>query len=255
MTPAIDEIKDKALSILSNFKGALEISDFKRFLLLNLSSSGGGGPAGGVMSMLGMGERNALNLSYDSFRGLYFDKLLAGNQEMSQIFIYTRKEPIMDTFFTNDPTSVLKEYLTQKELELLGIGSKKKKMAHVAATEFQIVDTIKNGNQLELQIELVFQDLESFVAGYDARSRVFLVEGEDGDLLFDVNFSPLVKKEHTNVVSFDVYIDETKEIREYMYITMDQNAKIKFVNEIKDTANIQNMLYCLVVPVSSFDLP
>ncbi len=259
--PKIDELeksKQKALSLLKDFKGALELPDFKKFLLVNFSSHSSG-PAG-LMSMFGMGEPTGLTLSYDPMRKLYFYKMLGATPELSQLFLYSKHEPIMKEkggdFFTKDPVAVLKDYLSQKEIELLGIGTKRKKLVHVKAAEFQLLDSMHGtmGASLQLGIDTVYANLESFIAGYEPRSRVFLIKGVDGDLLFDVNFTPLTKKDGVNLVTFDVYIDETKEIGKHAYIAMDQDTKIKFVDEIKDT-NVQNTLYCLVVPVASFAVP
>jgi hypothetical protein len=255
MTQDLQDIKEKSLELLKDFKGVLEIDDFKKFLLVNFTGHASGGPAG-MLAMLGMGETSSLSLSYDPMRSIYFNKILGANQEMSQMFLYTKREPIMDEFFTEDPVSILKEYLTQKEIELLGIGTKKKRMVHVTASEFQMLAGIKagSGKPIELSVDLVYSNLESFIAGYEPHSRTFLLEGEDGDLLFDVNFTPLARKDDVNLVTFDVYFDETKEIAKHAYITMDNKSKIKFTDEVKDT-NVQNMLYCLVVPVKSFNLP
>jgi len=250
----IQELKQKSLELLKNFKGALEIADFKKFLLVNFSSHTSG-PAG-MLSMLGMGESTALTLSYDPMRKLYFHKILGANQDLSQLFLYTKREPIMKEFFSKDPVSILKDFLTPKELELLGIGAKRKKMVHVAASEFQMLESMRGTQQktIQLDVDMVYDNLESFIAGYDARSRVFLIKGTGGDLLFDVNFTPLAKKDDVNLVTFDVYLDESKEIGKHAYIMMDQDSKIKFIDEVKDT-NVQNMLYCLVVPVASFNVP
>jgi hypothetical protein len=254
----IEELKTKSLALLKDFKGALEIPDFKKFLLVNFSSHTSG-PAG-IMSMLGMGESTGLTLSYDPMRQLYFNKVLGATPELSQLFLYSKHEPIMKEkdkdFFTKDPVAVLKDYLTPKEMELLGVGAKRKKLVHVKASEFQLLESMHGapGKGVQLAIDTVYSNLESFIAGYEPRSRVFLMKGKDGDLLFDVNFTPLTKKDGINLVTFDVYLDETKEIGKHAYIAMDQDSKIKYVDEIKDT-NVQNMLYCLVVPVASFNVP
>jgi hypothetical protein len=254
----IEELKVKALSLLKEFKGALEIPDFKKFLLVNFSSHSSG-PAG-LMSMFGMGESTSLTLSYDPMRKLYFHKVLGATPELSQLFLYSKHDPIMKEkdrdFFTKDPVAVLKDLLTPKELELLGIGTKRKKLVHVKAAEFQLLESMRgtSGKTIQLGIDTVYSNLESFIAGYEPRSRVFFLKGVDGDLLFDVNFTPLTKKDGINLVTFDVYLDETNEIGKHAYIAMDQDSKIKFVDEIKDT-NVQNTLYCLVVPVASFTVP
>ncbi|NMC08557.1 MAG: hypothetical protein GYA24_25330 [Candidatus Lokiarchaeota archaeon] len=255
----LEALKAKALALLKDFKGALEIPDFKKFLLVNFSSHAASGPAG-FMSMLGMGESTGLTLSYDPMRNLYYHKVLGATPELSQLFLYSKHEPIMKEkdkdFFTKDPVAVLKEYLTPKELELLGIGTKRKKLVHVKAAEFQLLDSMHGNGSKEIQlgIDMVYANLESFIAGYEPRSRVFFLKGVDGDLLFDVNFTPLTKKDGVNLVTFDVYLDETNEIGKHAYIAMDQDSKIKFIDEIKDT-NVQNTLYCLVVPVASFTVP
>ena len=254
MTHDLLDIKEKSLELLMDFKGTLEIEDFKKFLLVNFTGHASG-PAS-MLSMLGMGETNSLSLSYDTMRGLYFYKILGASQELSQLFLYTKREPIMEEFFSEDPVSILKDYLTQKEMELLGIGTKKKRMVHTTASEFQMLDGIKagSGKPIQLAVDLVYDNLESYIAGYEPRSRTFLLEGNDGDLLFDVNFTPLARKDDVNLVTFDVYLDESKEIAKHAYITMDNKSKIKFTDEVKDT-NVQNMLYCLVVPVTSFNVP
>ena len=254
----IAELKAKALLTLKDFRGALEIADFSRFLLVNFSSHSAG-PAG-LLSMFGMGESTGLTLSYDPMRKLYFHKVLGATPELSQLFLYSRHPPIMKDkdkdFFTKDPVHVLKEFLSQKELELLGIGTKRKKLVHVKASEFQLLESMQgsDGKALQLGIDTVYSNLESFVAGYEPRSHVFCLKGTGGDLLFDVNFTPLTKKDGVNLVTFDVYVDETSEIGKHAYIAMDQDSRIKLVDEIKDT-NVQNMLYCLIVPVASFAVP
>ncbi|MEX2684121.1 MAG: hypothetical protein Q6373_021305 [Candidatus Sigynarchaeota archaeon] len=254
----IAELKDKALHILKDFRGALQIADFKKFLLVNFSSHSAG-PAG-LLSMFGMGESTGLTLSYDPARKLYFHKVLGATPELSQLFLYSKRQPIMaekgKDFFTKDPVSVLKDFLSPKEIELLGIGTKRKKLVHVQASEFQLLESMhgSDGKTLQLGIDTVYHNLESFIAGYEPRSRVFYLKGDDADLLFDVNFTPLTKKDGVNLVTFDVYIDDTGEIGKHAYIAMDQDSKIKFVDEIKDT-NVQNILYCLVVPVASFAVP
>ncbi|MFX0102008.1 MAG: hypothetical protein ACFFCS_20755 [Candidatus Hodarchaeota archaeon] len=251
----IEKIKDKCLDVLKDFKGAIEIDDFHRFLLLTFSSHTSG-PMG-MMGMLGLGPgTTSLTLSYDPMRKLYFFKVLGGNQEQSQIFLYSKRDAITDDFFSNEPATLLKDYLSTKEIELLGIGTKKKKLMHVEATDFQLLGTMADtsGKKLKLDIDLVFSDLKAFIAGYDEKSRVFLMEAEDGDVLFSVNFSPLLKKDDVNLITFDVYLDEKKEIRDYTYICMDQKANLSFSNEVKEKG-IQNTLYCLIVPVKSFEIP
>ena len=254
MKHTITEIKEKCLEILKDFKGAIEIKDFKKFLLLNFATHSSG-PMG-MMSMLGLGQPSSLLLSYDPLRNLYFHKILGGNQEQSQVYLYIKRDPIMDDFITKEPINTLKRYLSSKEMELLGIGTKRKKMIHVTASDFQLLESMKNGNgkKMELGVDLVFKDLKSFVAGYDSRSRIFLMEGDDGDLLFDINFSPLTKKEATNLITFDAYLDETKEIATHSYIIMDKDSQITYSDEIKDT-KVQNKLYSLIVPVASLDIP
>ncbi|MBN2150900.1 MAG: hypothetical protein JW839_05630 [Candidatus Lokiarchaeota archaeon] len=252
------ELKAWALSLLKDFKGSLEIPDFRKFLLVNFASHSSG-PAG-LMSMFGLGESTSLTLSYDPMRKLYFHKVLGATPELSQLFLYSRHDPIMKEkdkdFFTKDPVSVLKEFLSQKELELLGIGTKRKKLVHVKASDFQVLEGMHDasGNALRLAVDTLYGNLESFVAGYEPRSRVFYLEGADGHLLFDVNFTPLTKKDGVNLVTFDVYVDETREVGKHAYIAMDQDSKIKLVDEVKDV-NVQNTLYCLIVPVASFAVP
>ncbi|MHA1792849.1 MAG: hypothetical protein ACTSVI_09410 [Promethearchaeota archaeon] len=250
----IQEIKNISLEILKNFKGALEIDDFHKFLLLNFSSVASSPQ--GMLAMLGINQGSNLVLSYDPMRKLYFYKILGGNQEQNQIFLYTKREPITDKFITKEPQNLLGDSLSPREIELLHIGTKKKKLIHVNATDFQLIESIKTGNgkKLKLDVDLVFKDLEGFIAGYEPRSRVFIMRGEKGDVLFDVNFSPLTKKEDVNLLTFDVYLDESKEIANYNYISMNMEGKISFIDEIKDS-RIQNTLYCLVVPVKSFDIP
>lgn len=247
------DAKQLAIAMLGGFKGAIEVADFKRFLLLSFSSSGG--PAS-MLSMLGMGERSSLSLSYDPLRRFYFHKILGGNQEMSTVLLYHARDPVMQDFLSNEPASIMKPFMSPAEMELLGVGTKKKKLVQVNASDFQLIEGMhtSNGKTLRLEIDMVFADLEGFVAGFDTRSRAFLVQGEQADLLFDVNFTPLTRKDDTNLITFDVYIDESKEIRNHAYIAMDQKAKLTFVDEIKDT-NVQNILYCLIVPVKSFAVP
>jgi len=53
----------------------------------------------------------------------------------------------MDEFFSKDPAPVLKKYISTKEMDLLGIGTKKKQMAHVHVTDFMLLDSMKNGKK------------------------------------------------------------------------------------------------------------
>nr|MDO8116720.1 hypothetical protein [Candidatus Sigynarchaeota archaeon] len=162
-------VKELALDVLKNYRGAMEVSDFKRFLLLNFSS---GGMAGNnMLAMLGMGERTALSLSYDPLRKLYFHRALGGNQEISSIFVYNKCQPITDQFITNDPSTLLKDFLSSTEIELLGVGTKKKKLVQVHATDFEQLESIQepNGKAFKIGIDLVYANLESFVAGYEPR--------------------------------------------------------------------------------------
>ncbi|MHA1372109.1 MAG: hypothetical protein ACTSWN_00455 [Promethearchaeota archaeon] len=246
------KIREIALADLKDFKGAIEIADFERFLLLNFASHSTG-PAG-IMSILGIGERSGVTISYDPMRELYFYKILGGNQEMNQIYIYCKHEPVINSFFTKDPVGILKKYIPMKELELLGIGTKKKKMIQIRATDFMLLNNIKNGKKIKLEIDLVYIDLQSFIIGYEEKSRIFLVERDDYNLAFNVNFSPLLKIEDSNLMTIDLYFDKDKELSGHKYVSIDKDSKIKFTDEV-DEKNIQQAIYCLVVPVKSFELP
>ena len=71
--------------------------------------------------------------------------------EQNQLYIYSQRDPISDNFLEKEPQVLLKEHLSQKEIELLGIGTKKKKLLHVSATDFQLLESIKNGNGKEIK--------------------------------------------------------------------------------------------------------
>ncbi len=250
----MNAIKELAIGILKEYKGAMEVADFKRFLLLNFASGGMGG--NNMLAMLGMGERSALSISYDPLRKLYFHRILGGNQELSSIYVYNKHSIITEKFITDEPASLLKDYLSSTEVELLGVGTKKKRLVQVRATDFQQLESIQgsNGKELKVGIDLVYENLESFIAGYEPRSRIFLFSSSKGDLLFDVNFTPLPQKESSNLITFDVYLDQTREIAKHSYVSMEKDGTIKLVDDVK-AAQLSSTMYCLVVPVTSFNVP
>ncbi|MBD3186132.1 hypothetical protein GF325_04830, partial [Candidatus Bathyarchaeota archaeon] len=173
MTNNLEAVKEKSLELLKDFKGVIELGDFSRFLLLNFGGNAQGPPK--MLAALGIGAHSSLTLSYDPLRGIYFNKILGGNQEQGQVFIHINKSPITDKFLNKNPVKILSSNLSNNEIEAMGIGTKRKKLVHVLASDFQLLESLEqpNGKKIKLAIDLVFSNLKGFIAGYDMRSRVF----------------------------------------------------------------------------------
>ncbi|MHA1681852.1 MAG: hypothetical protein ACTSUE_12650 [Promethearchaeota archaeon] len=251
----IEEIKNKGLELLKDFKGCVEIDDFQRFLMMNFAG-GMQGPAN-MLSMLGMADKPGLSLNFDPMRNLYFHMMLGGNQEHGLVFIYCRKEAITEKYIEKDLQDFFKDTFTSNEMELLGIGIKKKKLVHVRATDFQVLEKIKNpnGKKVELGIDLVYSDLEGFMSGHDLKANVFLLEADEGDLVFDITFKPFIKRDDVNLLSFDIYFDEEKRLRGKKYVQINmEDASLEFTDEIK-SLRAMKQVYCNIIPVKSFNVP
>ena len=253
-----DEKYKYASEMLKEFKNFLEVSDFRKFLLLILNLEGGGPEA--LMRQLGLGGKGKTILPYDLKRKAYFTKIMSGLSLASHLIIYHKTEKLSDMFLNKADSPMFEKVLTPFERK------------NLLPTNFmlispQVVDYSKEGlndkmapKEMISGIETLFDDLGEFIASHDLKFVFFLQgKGKKPDIAFSMNVAFTPNNDSPNDIQyFDVFVDEEMRMRDNTFIRMENDElKLEFVKEIREFSHSEmyNSHYTIIVPIDSFNPP
>ena len=250
-----------AIDTLQNFKNHIEVDDFRKFLLLILNLESGGPEA--VLRQLGMASRDKITVPYDPLRKIYFTKIVSGLSMMrNQLVIYHRSEKITENFVNKPADSELFQSLSTFEQKNL----LPEKLVLVTPEVVDFSTEILTGEnaipQAIIGIESLYTDLAELIVTQDLKF-IFLLEGASADLLFAINLNlDMAQDKKTPIQYFDVYVDETQELRKHTFIRMknkdvkDGKLDMEFLKEIQGLnrrSEVFDSHFTIIIPVKSMN--
>ncbi len=248
---------DFAISKLKAFKGYVEIAEFRKFLLLVLNMENSRPEA--ILSQIGMGgSKGKFIMPYDPEKQCYFEKMMAGISMNDQLTVYIKIEE-QTTKLVNKPNSDLFD-AALSPFERKNLLPGKFLLITPKAIDFtqqSYTDEIQP-KPSNAAIETLYPDLIEFIVAQNLK-YVFVIFGKENepDVAFTINMSFDPRMASTKQLQFfDVYVDDSKQLRDQTFIKITEDLEMTFLNEITDSSysDMSNANFTIIIPVKSFDL-
>lgn len=247
-----------ALKALENYQNSLEISKFRNFLLLILNLESSGPEA--MLRQLGMAPKGKTTLPYDPEKKVYYTKIMSNLSMKNQLLIYFPTEKMNEEFINKQDSSLFTKFLTSFERKNLLPSNYVIITPDVVDFSTHVLKDQNSPKPLCVGIESLYNNLAELILTQNSKF-IFLLEGENADLLFTMNISLEPTSNSKNSIQFfDVYVDEKQELRDHTFIQMKKeavkkgNLEMEFIDEIKELSHSDmfDSQFTIIVPVKSF---
>ena len=231
-----------------DFTNFIELENFRSFLLLTLTSHG---PMN-IMAQLGLGgDKSIINLPYNPDFNIYYQKI--NLLSSSSVVLYAKSEPITNEFVLEKSDEVFKEFLSSSEIDSAFRGKEKFLFPKISDC------SILGESKLNIKIEDLFQDLQSFIS-YAQPNILFVFDAVESkpDLLFTFNMTPqFPKKLDENILQVDVYLDYEHKTKDVNYLKREADYSLTYLKEIKEMSNAElyKASFSLILHIKSINKP
>lgn len=240
---------------LKDFRGCVEVENFRDFLLFNSNSDA----PDNIMGMLGMGHKSQIVIAWDPFREIFFSRVVSGPMDGNSIILYTRCPPeikddmaqYLDTYQIELDDPFMDQFFTRKEREMF--FTRKKTIVFVTASDWKTIENCRANATAQIQIENVYGNVLSLVAGFSQARTVFLLSGPDHNLAFNFNFSLLQQVAEDNTFLVDCYLDQDKTLDGIKFVQVNKDFEVTYLADV-DTIDYKCQ-YTMVMPIKGFDVP
>jgi hypothetical protein len=246
---------DFAMQKLKDFKNYIEIADFRKFLLLILNMESGGPEA--ILSQLGMGSKGKTVMPYDVEKQCYYEKIMAGMSMNDQLTVYIKSEEKTTKLVNKSDSELFVNTLSPFEQKNLLPGKFILLTPKVTDYTQQAYTTDMSPKTSIPAIESLYTNLIDLIVSQNLK-YLFMIQGEEDEpdvvFIIDMTFDPTHAS--TNQIQFfDVFVDDSKQLRDQTFIKITEDLEITFLNEITDASYSEmfNSNFTIVIPVKSFD--
>ncbi len=251
----INEKFQFAVERFKDFKNHFEIQDFRKFLLLILNLDAVGPEA--MLQQLGMGAKKRVVLPYDPETKMYYTKVMSGLSYHNQLLIYHKSEKLSEKFVNDAESTLFTESLSAFERKNFLPGKFKVITPEVKDYTAEVLKGKNSSKLLITGVESLYFDLAEMIVSQQSKF-LFLMEGDDADVLFSMNISFAPNHDGDNIQMLDVFVDEEKKYRDFTFIRMKEGElEMDLLKEIKDMSHgdLYKSHFTIIVPIKSFNAP
>ncbi|MHA1674899.1 MAG: hypothetical protein ACTSYI_14885 [Promethearchaeota archaeon] len=244
---AVDRFKD--------FKNHFEIHDFRKFLLLILNLDAGGPEA--MLQQLGMGSKKRVVLPYDPETKMYYTKVMSGLSYHNQLLIYHKTKKLSEKFVNDAESTLFTESLSTFERENFLPGKFKVITPKMKDYTANVLKGKNSSKPLITGVESLYYNLAEMIVSQQSKF-LFLIEGDNADVLFSMNISFAPSHDGDNIQMMDIFIDEEKKYRDFTFIRMKEGElEMDLLKEIQDMSHgeLYKSHFTIIVPIKSFNSP